>query len=326
MAKPKSKTAPKVDLYQQVTDKIIAALEAGVRPWTQSWSNDPSAVAGGLPLRVTGQAYSGINVVLLWIAGEAAGYKSNIWMTFNQAKKLGGTVRGGEKGTTVIYANRFVKEVEDPKTKEMKKAVIPFLKSYAVFNVDQIDGLPEAFLPAPADKPAVTLVERIEHAEAFFAALGATIRHGGNRAFYSPAGDFIQLPKAEQFQDIQDYYATEGHEVIHWTGHKSRLGREFGGRFGNEAYAAEELVAELGAAFLCARLGLQAEPREDHAAYVANWLKVLKGDKRFIVTAASAATKAVEFCYGLQGGPVGELVDDTDEEAAPVGALEREAA
>lgn len=320
MAKPRTKSTPKADLYQQVTDKIIASLEAGVRPWAKSWSNDPTAPAGGLPRRVTGETYSGINVVLLWIAAETFGYKSDTWMTFNQAKKLGATVRGGEKGTTVIYASRFVKDVEDPKTGETRKATIPFLKSYTVFNVDQIDGLPEVYQPAPAAPIPTTLVERIEHAEVFFGNLQATIKHGGNRAYYSPAGDFIQLPKAEQFEDIEAYYATEGHEVIHWTGHKSRLGREFGGRFGNEAYAAEELVAELGAAFLCARLGLNAEPREDHAAYLASWLKVLKGDKRFIVTAASAATKAVEFCYGLQGGEGGARVDDTDEETAPVGA------
>lgn len=318
-------TAEKADLYQEVTDKIIAALESGVRPWAKSWKNDPNAVdrLGILPLRFNGAPYTGINVVLLWIAGESSGYRSTTWMTFKQAIALGGAVRKGEKGTKIIYASTFKKKVEDAKTGEQKEARIPFLKGYTVFNVDQIDGLPEVYHPTEAPPPtAETLVERIGHAEEFFANIGAEIRHGGNRAFYSPAGDFIQLPQAEQFDSVESYYATEGHEAIHWTGAEKRLKRDFSGRFGSDAYAAEELVAELGAAFLCARLGLTLEPREDHAAYLASWLKVLKGDKKFIVSAASQASKAVEFLYGLQAAEAAPVADDTDEEAVNDNAAE----
>lgn len=309
-AKPKTKarTAPKTDLYERVTNTIIEALEAGVRPWAQPWKNNPDAACISRPLRFSGEPYTGINVVLLWIAGVERGFESPVWMTYKQAQKIGAQVRGGEKGTTIIYASRFKKEVDNPKKPgETTSVSIPFLRDYTVFNVAQIDNLPAEFQPQAADTAEVSeasRLQRIAHAEEFFADIGATVRHGGNSAYFSQAGDFIQLPPVEQFKTIESYYSTSGHEHIHWSGHKDRLDREFGKRFGDQAYAAEELVAELGSAFLCADLGIPLDVREDHAAYLDHWLTVLKGDKKFIVTAASQAQKAVEF---LKATAAGEL-------------------
>lgn len=307
--------APKRDIYQEVTDKIIAGLETGVRPWARPWTVTGRDVTR--PLRVNGKPYTGINVMLLWSEALIKGYSNPTWMTFNQALEFSTKdrpcgVRKGEKGTMIIYASKFKKEVEDPKTGDKKQAMIPFLKAYVVFNAEQIDGLPERFTqPAVALTPERKL-ERIGHCEDFFAAVGSDVRHGGDRAYYSPAGDFIQMPQVEQFHEIERYYSVLGHEHVHWTGGASRLKRDFANRFGSEAYAAEELIAELGAAFLCADLGISLEVRDDHAAYLAGWLKVLKGDKRFIVSAASQAQKAVELLKELAG----ESEVDEDEKAA----------
>ncbi len=180
-----------------------------------------------------------------------------------------------------------------------REKVIPFLKSYVVFNAEQIEGLPARYLGTVA--PMVSALERIAHAEAFFAATGSDVRHGGGQAYYGSAVDYVQMPPFEAFRDAESYYATLAHEHIHWTRHPSRLDRDFGRtRFGDEGYAREELVAELGSAFLCADLALAAEPRPDHAAYIASWLKVLKDDKRFIVSAAAHAQRAADFLHGLQ--------------------------
>lgn len=173
------------------------------------------------------------------------------------------------------------------------------MKAYTVFNVEQIDGLPESYLPTAL--PVAPLPEPIEAADAFFAATRATFRHGGHRAFYAPGPDHIQLPHLADFRDAESYAATKAHELIHWSGAKHRLDRTFGERFGDSAYAREELVAELGAAFLCADLGVSPEPREDHAAYLGSWLKVLKEDARAIFSAAAQAQRASDFLHGLQG-------------------------
>lgn len=282
----------KTDLYERVTAQIVASLEQGVKPWLKPWS---AATPGNAvrPLRANGQPYRGINVLMLWGAAADRGYACPVWMTFKQALELGGCVRKGEHGSLVVYASTFTRTGTDDKTGEESERDIPFLKGYTVFNVEQIDGLPERFLaPAPA-LPAG--LEQIERAEAFAAATGAVIRHGGNRAFFSPSADFVQMPPLQAFRDAESYYATLAHELTHWTGHKSRLDRTFGKRFGDRAYAFEELVAELGSAFLAADLALTPEPRPDHAGYLANWLDVLKADKRAIFTAASHAQRAADF-------------------------------
>ncbi len=280
------------DLYSRITDQIVAQLEAGVRPWTQPWAASQSV---SRPLRHDGTPYQGINVVLLWGEAAARGFQSSTWMTFRQSLALDAHVRKGERGSTVVYANKLVRSDTDDAGEETTQR-IPFLKAYTVFNVEQIDGLPALYAPPPA--PVLNIGERIARAEAFFAATGADVRHGGGCAFYAPGPDFIQMPVFESFRDSEAYYATLGHELTHWTRHPSRLDRDFGRRRrGDEGYAREELVAELGAAFLCADLGLALEPREDHAAYLAAWLEVLRDDKRFLFSAAAHAQRAADFLH-----------------------------
>jgi antirestriction protein ArdC len=286
------------DLYARVTAKIVADLERGVRPWAKPWSTAQAGVHISRPLRANGQPYRGVNVLLLWAEADARGYRASIWMTYKQAAALGGQVRRGEHGTLVVYADRFTKTETTEDGSETERA-IAFLKGYTVFNVEQIDGLPAVYRQNVAP-PSPALPEVLPAAEAFFAATGATVRHGGDRAFYAPAPDAIQMPPRAAFRDAESYAATLAHELTHWTGHESRLARSFGARFGNEAYAVEELVAELGAAFLCADLGLTLDPREDHAAYLASWLQVLKADSRAIFTAASQAQRAADFLHSLQ--------------------------
>jgi antirestriction protein ArdC len=283
------------DVYSRVTDKIIADLEQGVRPWVKPWKASNAGDRITLPVRHNGIPYQGINILLLWGEQLDKGFRSNHWMTFKQAQAFGANVRKGEHGSLVVYANKVTKTDTDDQGDEIERA-IPFMKGYTVFNVDQIENLPAEYR---TDAESVDR-EPLEHAEAFFAKTGAVIRHGRNKAYYAPAQDIVQLPVPESFDTAQSYAATKAHEITHWTSHKTRLDRQLGKRFGDEAYAAEELIAEIGAAFLCAQLGLTPEVREDHAAYLDHWLKVLMGDKKAIFTAASQAQKACEFLFSLQ--------------------------
>lgn len=283
------------DVYTRVTQKIVADLESGVRTWMKPWTGGEASF--GLPLRHCGTPYRGINVLLLWSEALEHGYASSKWMTYRQAQELGGQVRKGQHGSLVVYADRFTKTEADENGQDVERE-IPFMKGYNVFNVEQIDGLPERFY----DRPAVNLpkMQLIEAAEAFCSATGANIQHGGNMAFYAPGPDVIRLPHPEAFKDAESYTATKAHELTHWTAHESRLARTLGKRFGDDAYAAEELVAELGSAFLCSILGIAPEVREDHAQYLDHWLKVLKSDKRAVFTAAAHAQRAVDYLHGLQ--------------------------
>jgi antirestriction protein ArdC len=284
----------KQDIYTRITNQIVSHLEKGVRPWVRPWNAEHAAGRITRPLRHNGKPYSGINVLSLWASAMARSFAAPIWMTFRQASELDAHIRKGEKGSLVVFADSITRKETDEKTGDEIDREIPFLKGYTVFNVEQIDGLPEVYYAKATPNPDP--VARIDHAEKFFTALGATIRHGGNRAFYSIAADAIQMPPFESFQDADSYYATLAHECTHWTGSKTRLDRDFGGhRFGSEGYAVEELVAELGAAFLCADLELALEPREDHASYIATWLKVLAADNRAVFTAAAHAQRAAEF-------------------------------
>ncbi|MCB1096085.1 MAG: DUF1738 domain-containing protein [Verrucomicrobiae bacterium] len=295
--------AGKPDVYTRVTETIVEALEAGVKPWHKPWNAEHAAGKITRPLRGTGEAYQGINVLMLWSEAFDKGYSAPIWMTFRQAKELNATVRKGEKGTMVVYANKLtVKETND-ETGEDEERKIPFMKAYTVFNVEQIDGLPEHFY-ASAEGPKIEASERLSIAEAFITATGADIQHGGNRAFYTLDQDRIRLPHFEFFEDPQSYYSTAIHELTHWTRHPSRLDRDLGRKkWGDEGYAMEELVAELGSAFLCADLGITPETREDHAAYIDNWLRVLKQDKRAIFNAAAHAQRAADYLHDLQSEP-----------------------
>ena len=294
-------TKTRKDIYTLVTNHIVAELERGVRPWHKPWNAEHAAGRISRPLRHNGTPYNGINILMLWASAEMAGFHCPYWLTFKQALELGGHVRKGEKGSPVVYASTFTKNETTDEGSEIE-AEIPFLKQYTVFNACQVEGLPERYYELA--QPPREIVERIEQADRFVEATGAEIRTGGNQAYYAITSDYIQMPPIECFVDSEAHAATLAHELTHWTRHSSRLDRDLGRkRFGDEGYAMEELVAELGAAFLCADLAITPSIREDHAAYIGNWLKVLKDDKRAIFTAASLASKAVDYLHGLQPSP-----------------------
>jgi len=289
----------KADIYQKITDQIVGELEKGVRPWHQPWNAEHASGRIMRPLRGNGIPYNGINVLMLWSAAIEKGFAAPIWMTFKQAIELKANVRKGERGSLVVYADKIIRTDTDATTGEEAERAIPFMKGYTVFNVEQIDGLPEHYYAKPDTR--IDSVQRIAHAEEFFAATSANVVHGGSRACYVPSTDNIHMPCTDFFRDAESYYATLAHETTHWTRHPSRIDRDFGRkRFGDEGYAMEELVAELGSAFLSADLDLTPELREDHASYIASWIKVLKDDKRAVFTAASHAQRAADFLHGLQ--------------------------
>jgi len=263
-----SQNTDRQDIYSRITDQIVAALECGVKPWTQPWNAAHAAGTVSRPLRFNGQPYAGINILTLWASSMERHYAAPVWMTFKQAIELGGHVRKGEKGSPVVYADKMVKTERDDHGQDQER-IIPFLKAYTVFNVEQIEDLPAHYYAKAQTETNPD--ERIARTDAFFAATRADIRHGGNSAFYIPSQDFIQMPEFEAFRSAEAYYATLAHECCHWTKHKSRLDRDFECKsYGDSGYAREELVAELGAAFLCADLGLKLEDREDHASYIAS--------------------------------------------------------
>jgi antirestriction protein ArdC len=292
---------PRVDIYTRITEKIVADLEKGVRPWMQPWNSGDAIGRVTRPLRHNGLPYSGMNVLLLWSAAIERGFSSPMWMTFKQCLELGGVVRKGETGSTVIYASRFTKTETDADGGEFDRE-IPFLKAYSVFNLAQIDRLPETY-SATTVAPVRDSVERIARADQFFANTGADIRYGGQSAYYLPAKDYIQMPPFESFRDAESHAATLGHECVHWTSAKHRLNRDLS-RYAKDKSerAREELIAELGSAFLCADLGIvpELEPRPDHASYLQSWLTLLAGDKRAIFSAAAHAQRAVTHLHSLQ--------------------------
>lgn len=288
----------RTDVHTHVTNRILADLERGVRPWMKPWNAGHAAGRIARPLRATGQPYRGINTLMLWITAMECGYASPFWLSYRQAQGLGGQVRRGEHGTLVVYAGTVTRTEPNDEGEESQRD-IHFLKGYTAFNAEQVDGLPE-HVQVPAPVPLEPM-QRIAAADRFFAATGADVRTGGTRAYYAIGSDHIQMPPFETFRDAESHAATLGHETVHWTRHPSRLDRDLGRRrWGDEGYAAEELVAEIGSAFLCADLGITPEVREDHAAYIASWLAVLRNDTRFIVSAAAHAQRAVDFLHGLQ--------------------------
>ena len=251
------------DVYTKVTDKIIAELEKGERPWLKPWNAEHAAGKITRPLRHNGLPYSGINILMLWGEAMEKGYSAPIWMTFKQAKELGGYVKKDEKGSLVVYANTITKTEHNDETDEDEEHRIPFMKGYTVFNVEQIDNLPAHYY-ATAQAPTLDPMQRLDHAEQFFRNTGAVIQHGGNQAFYTIDKDYVKMPPFEFFKDAESYYSTLSHECTHWTRHPTRLDRSLGRKkWGDEGYAMEELVAELGSAFLCADLGLTPEVREE---------------------------------------------------------------
>lgn len=291
-------TTKRTDIYQRVTNKIVEALESGVRPWFQPWSVEHAAGRITRPLRHNFTPYKGINILMLWAAAELQGFSCPLWLTFNQAKELGGHVKKGEHGSPVVYASTYTKTDSDDNGEEIEKE-ISFLRQYTVFNAEQIDDLPGHFYEK-ASEPT-DILDRIEQADTFFANTKAEIRYGGTRAYYALEKDYVQMPPYETFRDVESHAATLAHELTHWTRHPSRLDRDLGRKkYGDAGYAMEELVAELGSAFLCADLKITPEVRDDHASYIASWLEVLKNDKRAVFVAASQASKAVDYLHGLQ--------------------------
>jgi antirestriction protein ArdC len=295
-------TNKSIDLYQEVTDKIIRALEQGTPPWVCPWDRGHGSV---LPANfATGRRYRGINVLLLNLRQIAEGYPQNRWLTYQQAKAIGGHVRRGEEATRVVFFKLLEAEQS---TTEMRahrsQKVIPLLRSFAVFNEAQIEGLTQA----SDDKRLDELGEPIQAAQHVIDASGAEIHHGGASAFYRPATDSIQMPPLVAFDSAESYYRVALHELTHWTGHASRCNRPLISRQHIEAYAFEELVAEMGAAFLSARCGLSSSLR--HASYIDAWLKGLSNDRRMVFSAASMAQKAVDF-----------LLPESEEFAAPAQA------
>lgn len=294
----------KTDLYQQTTDKVLAMMAE----YGTDWLNPMKAGARvnlTLPRNVASRKnYRGINIPMLaW-----SGYSSPVWGTYKQWADKGAQVRKGQKATGIVFW-QFI-EKTDPATGE--KSTIPFLRSYSVFNAEQVDGWDELAEVIPE----VTPVERDARAEAFFSAIPAKVSHNTDgRAYYSPALDAVSLPEPENFSAskhssaLENYYSTLAHELTHWTGHKSRLNRLEGDRFGTEGYAREELVAELGAAFICAELGISNEPRPDHAQYLNSWMRLLADKNREFIKAAGAAQKAVDLLLSYSSAEADDVED-----------------
>ena len=287
-------------IYKRVTQQIIDAIEAGAgaasyrMPW-HNWGQSASC-----PTNITtGRAYRGINVVLLWAAAETQGYSSGRWATYRQWTAAGAQVRKGAKATPIIFWKTLTGApscaLDDGDTGTGPGRLLA--RTYFVFNGDQVEGA------EPQQQCVLTETETLTAAAQFFGRTGVQIRHGGDRAYYAPSIDQIWLPQHAQFRDSESYYAVLAHEMVHWTGAKHRLDRPLDGRFGDAAYAFEELIAELGSAFLAAHLGLSLEPRPDHAVYIASWLKVLKSDPKAILTAASKAQQAADFLFALTSQP-----------------------
>ena len=309
-------TPERAYLYDEITTRIIEELEAGKLPWVQPWGASGVAAPLAMPRNAsTGRGYSGVNVLILWGAVIARGFSCQSWLTFRQALSLGGCVRKGERGTTVVYADRFVPHDEKRRARETGEDAhaIPFLKRFTVFSVDQCDGLPGDLVTAPPPVPEGLIAPEVEE---MIRASGADVRLGGDKAFYSPALDYVQVPRPEAYFEPINWHRTAVHELGHWTGHASRLARDMSGAFGSKKYGQEELIAELTAAFCLATLGIV--PTVRHADYIGAWLDILREENRAIVRAAAAASKAADYLLAFRPG--------TEQHGANDVELEREAA
>lgn len=311
MPKPK-RFAPRADVpspAQIITDAILARLEAGTRPWRRPWGQ--SAI--GRPLRHSGVPYRGINTFWLDLICSLKGYTSPFWMTYRQAAALGGQVRKGERATIAIFHKTYGKTVNDAATGEDRLEGRRVLKSFPVFNACQIDGLAAKYHPAPVEPMAVDQnPERLAELQTFFDAIPSDVRHGGSEAFYDIAGDYIQMPPPEVFVTYDHYAGTRAHETLHWTGAAHRLDRPIVNRFGTAKYAEEEIVVDLAAAIVGAELGIPSDHLDDHASYIAHWIRILKADPKAILTFASKADQAATYLLDLAGRtrPVEDAEDD----------------
>jgi len=293
----------KFDVHQEITDRIVAALETAGEfqlPWIRSGGSmkRPVNIASGKP-------YNGVNIVSLWVAGLAAEYPSHLWGTYRQWQDRGCQVRKGEKSSLIVFYKKLEFAQTDETTGEVENAERLMARASFVFNAAQVEGFA---LQSDTALPVEPAFDPIERAERFAIATGAKIEEGGDKACYIPSSDMIRMPERRRFTGTdtttpaEGFYSTLCHELVHWSGAKHRLDRDLTGRFGSESYAVEELVAELGAAFLCGDLGIAPEPRADHACYIATWLKVLKDDKKAVFTAASKASEAANWLIGHEAG------------------------
>lgn len=295
----RAKGAEKPSLYDEVTARVVAELEAGRAPWVQPWGTPNTKAALGLPVNaLTGRAYSGVNILILWHHVARAGFATQTWLTYRQAQDMGGHVMKGERGVAACHADTFIPKAERERAEQdgNEPGRVPFLKRFTLFNVEQCEGLPEDAYQGAAPLPEAEIVP---HAERLIDATGADFRVGGTRAFYVPSQDFIRVPPQPAFFDQVNYYRTCFHELGHWTGHESRCARDFSHSFGSKPYAREELVAEMASAFVCASLGIA--PTVRHTDYIGSWLEVLREDNRAIFRAASQASKAADFILAFRG-------------------------
>jgi len=300
----------RTSLYQEITDKIVADLETGRVPWVQPWGTSMAKASLAMPKNTaTKRRYSGINVLILWRAVIDRGFAGQSWLTFRQALGLGAHVRKGERGTTVVYADRFVPSEERRRAERDgdEPEAIPFLKRFTVFNTDQCDDLPAELATAPPPVPEGLILPQ---AEALIAASHADFRIAGERAFYVPADDYIQVPRPDAYFEPINWHRTALHELGHWTGHSSRLARDLSGNFASKSYGKEELVAEMASAFVCASLGIV--PTVRHADYLGAWLDILREDNHAIIRAASAASKAADYLLAFLPGTAASEPQTTD--------------
>jgi antirestriction protein ArdC len=293
----------KFDVHQEITNRIVNALETAPDfrlPWIRDKGGSmqrPANVASRNP-------YNGVNILSLWLSALASDYPSNVWGSYRQWQLSGAQVRKGEKASLVVFYKTVDVEQTNEQTGQPEQGERMFARASWVFNAAQVEG----FTPEPtAELPDQPIFDPIERAEAFAKATGAVIDEHGDMACFIPGPDKIVMPERRRFTGSETttpaeaFYSTLCHELVHWSGAKPRLDRDLQGRFGSESYAMEELVAELGAAFLCSDLGITPEPREDHACYIANWLKVLKNDKKAVFTAASKASEAANWLMAKEG-------------------------
>ena len=279
----------KATIYETITNQIVTAIEEGAGLYKMPWHRARHDITNPVNA-ASGRSYRGLNIITLWMIGEAREYGSGTWATYQQWQEKGCQVRKNEKAASVFFwkSLREGQEAEQDDGEDGSRARF-VARAYNVFNADQVEGYEPPSVPVLAEE------ERVAKAEAFFAAIPAEIRHSGSMACYMPEADVVQMVPFSRFESATAYYSVLAHELTHWSGAKARLDRDLSGRFGSEAYAIEELVAELGAAFIAGTLELPSEPRRDHAPYIASWLKVLKNDSRAIFTAASKAQAAADY-------------------------------
>ncbi|RWI37040.1 MAG: DUF1738 domain-containing protein [Mesorhizobium sp.] len=290
-------SSDRADIYARITNQIIAAIEAGAGEFVMPWHHEGTATAR--PINVaSSKAYRGVNTLSLWAAAQRAGYPDGLWGTYRQWQAFGAQVRKGEKATTVVFWGQIGANTdeEDDETGDAGERRRLFARGYSVFNCAQVDG----YEPEPA--VASSEEERIAHADAFYANLGINTVYGGNEAYYLPSADRVHVPVFSSFRDVASHYSVLFHEGLHATGAKHRLDRDLSGRFGSEAYATEEIIADSGAAMILADLSISSRPRPDHAAYISSWLTVLRNDTSAIFTAASKAQAAVDWMHAQQPG------------------------